>query len=95
MFRPLETLTHLRLNDPTGEVTEALRRLQQLDEVERIEHRHLLIAALTALGAALGLECTGTVDGWNEDGSPAYYSHDGDTCPIHEWLVPEDAKEVS
>jgi len=27
----------------------------------------------------------------NEDGTVAYYSHDGDTCPIHEWLVDSDS----
>lgn len=71
----------------------ALRALQKLDQVHSLgEHRYFLIEALTALGDELGLQCTGVVDGTNSDGSPAYYSHDGDTCPIHEWLYEEDAK---
>ena len=75
------------------EVETALRALQKLDEVHNLgDHRHFLIEALTALGVELGLECTGVVDGTNSDGSPAYYSHNGDTCPIHEWLVKEDAR---
>lgn len=76
------------------EVETALRALQKLDEAHNLgDHRHFLIEALTALGAELGLECTGVVDGTNPDGSPAYFSHNGDTCPIHEWLVPEDSRE--
>ncbi|HEX3455282.1 MAG TPA: hypothetical protein VHS03_11690 [Gaiellaceae bacterium] len=70
----------------------ALRRLQLLDELMALTpHRYLLIDAETRIGAELGLECSGVADGWNEDGSPALYDHSGDTCPIHEWLVPADA----
>lgn len=73
----------------------ALRTLQVLDQAMPLDpHRHLLIEAQTHLGEALGLECTGEVDGRNADGSPAYYSHNGDTCPIHEWLVPADDATV-
>jgi hypothetical protein len=73
----------------------ALRRLQVLDEVADLgDHRHLLIAAETELGEILGFECTGEVDGENADGTSAFYSHNGDTCPIHEWLVEEDARGI-
>lgn len=72
----------------------ALRALQRFDELEKFGNRHLLIQAETELGAVLGLECTGEEDGWNEDGSVAYWSHNGITCPIHEWLVQSDAAEV-
>jgi len=68
----------------------ALRAIQSLDELEKLKHRHLLIEAETALGELLGLECTGVVDGTNADGSPAYYDHSGNTCPIHEWLTESD-----
>lgn len=75
----------------------ALRAIQKYDEMAPVSgpHRYLLIEAETHLGKCLGLTCTGEVDGTNEDGTPAYYSHNGDTCPIHEWLVPTDAPEVS
>ncbi len=71
----------------------ALRNIQKYDESAGIAvgHRYLLIQAETHLGKALGLECTGAPDGLNEDGTVAYYSHNGDTCPIHEWLVDSDA----
>jgi hypothetical protein len=73
-------------------VEDALRALQKLDELHDLgDHRYLVIEAQTDLGEALGLECTGVVDGENEDGSPAYYSHNGDTCPIHEWLYESDS----
>lgn len=75
----------------------ALRALQVYDELipgtekgAAHTYRYLIIEAETALGEVLGLECTGEEDGWNEDGSVAFYSHDGDTCPVHEWLVPAD-----
>lgn len=71
---------------------EALRELQKLDEVHNLDaHRHYVVRAQDALGELLGLECTGEVDGENEDGSPAYYSHNGGTCPIHEWFDESDA----
>jgi len=66
----------------------ALRELQKLDEVTKIQPRERLIEAQDALGAELGLECTGAPEG---DG---WYDHSGDTCPIHEWLVPSDYNET-
>lgn len=65
----------------------ALRALQKLDELDSIPNRHLLIEAQTQLGKDLGLECTGVRDGEG-------YEHNGDTCPIHEWLVPGDAATI-
>ncbi len=76
----------------TDEAERALRALQRYDELAPAsEYRYLLIQAQSALGDILGLECTGVPDGWNEDGTVAFLSHNGDTCPIHEWLVPLDA----
>ena len=77
----------------------ALRALQRLDELaggafNLGENRRHLIEAETALGEVLGLVCTGVPDGWNEDGSVAYYSHNENTCPIHEWLYPQDGRDV-
>jgi hypothetical protein len=86
--------------DVDSPVALALRALQKLDEVQGLDgatvnvagkHRYLIIEAQSHLGEALGLECTGAPDGTNEDGTVAYYSHDGDTCPIHEWLVDSDS----
>lgn len=71
----------------------ALRALQQLDQFDRLDNRHLLIVAQDALGAELGLECTGACEG-AVNGFP-FYDHSGNTCPIHEWLVPEDAENPS
>ena len=73
----------------------ALRAIQRLDELSDLgENRRHLIEAETALGEVLGLVCTGEEDGWNEDGSVAYFSHNENTCPIHEWLVPQDGREL-
>jgi hypothetical protein len=68
----------------------ALRLLQQLDQVGRLNEKglRLLREAQDILGKPLGLHCTGVDDG---DG---FFSHDGDTCPIHEWLVPEDYEAI-
>lgn len=72
-------------------LVQALRSLQIYDELKGDnENRHLLVKAMDALGEELGYVCTGVPDGRNEDGSVAFYAHDGDTCPIHEWLVPDD-----
>ncbi len=83
----------------------ALRAIQKYDEVAgftpklgadplaEIEARVLLIEAETILGNLLGLECTGEPTAWSlDDGRVTGYSHNGDTCPIHEWLVPADQK---
>lgn len=70
--------------------SDALRALQKYDEVSgRPGARVLLLEAQTALGALLGLECTGVPEG---DGG---YDHSGDTCPIHEWAVPSDQPDVT
>jgi hypothetical protein len=70
----------------------SLRALQKLDELATLDgHRYLLIEAETRLGDMLGLDCTGVPAIWNADGSVAGFDHNGDTCPIHEWLVPDDA----
>ena len=60
-----------------------------------IVHRYLLIRAETELGAVLGLTCTGEPSGWNADGTIASWSHDDDTCPIHEWhyTLPDDERQ--
>jgi hypothetical protein len=77
------------------EAEQALRALQKLDEIVSLgTHRYLLIEAETALGELLGLECTGEVDGTNADGTPAFYSHNGSTCPIHEWLIEQDGRDI-
>jgi hypothetical protein len=67
-------------------VLRALRALQILDEVENLNHRPILMAALTALGEALDLPCTGEADGWEADGTVLFWSHNGVTCPTHEWV---------
>lgn len=75
-------------------VAKALRALQMFDEKTHIDNtRYLLMEAMSHLGEELGLECTGVVDGWNDDDSPAFYKHNGSTCPIHEWLVESDSQE--
>lgn len=73
----------------------ALRALQRYDELTPAgPYRYHLIEAETLLGGLLGLECTGEADACNADGSIALYSHNGDTCPIHEWLVPADQSQA-
>lgn len=80
----------------------ALRAIQRYDEVAGnsppdLLHRYLLIEAETALGELLGLTCTGEPSMWSLDDPSKVtgYDHNGDTCPIHEWLVESDQKEVS
>ena len=78
----------------------ALRALQKYDEVAayppgEIEHRALIIEAESELGNLLGLACTGEPSSWTREGVVTAYDHDGDTCPVHEWLVDSDQKEVS
>jgi len=36
------------------------------------------------------------VDGWYDEEltKPASYSHDGETCPVHEWLEQADCAEA-
>lgn len=70
----------------------ALRALQKLDELEHITHRELLLEAQDALGRELGLECSGRREG--DHGDVLAYDHSGNTCRIHEWLVPADSEEV-
>lgn len=64
---------------------EALRALQRYDEVQDLgpAERDRLVRVQEDLGARIGLDCTGT--------GGAYDSrhHDGETCPIHEWVEPE------
>ena len=85
----LEAFTEAVVNSP---LARALRALQSLDQ-HVIPNRHLLIRAETLIGELMGYQCTGTPDGWDEDGTVAAYSHDGDTCPIHEWLVETDSPD--
>lgn len=76
--------------DPSGPVALALRAIQKYDQLAtEVEYRDLLVEAETQLGAALGLECTGEVEG-EIGGSGHFYDHSGETCPTHEWLVPSD-----
>jgi hypothetical protein len=83
------------MSDVTCPMALALRALQRYDELLPAgPHRYHLIEAESILGYELGLECTGEPDGWNADGTVALYSHDGGTCPIHEWLVPNDQIEL-
>lgn len=66
-----------------------LRALQRYDEVQPSTWgRAHLMEAQTILGKTLGLACTGVDEGGG------FYAHDGDTCPIHEWLVSADAEKV-
>ena len=67
-----------------------LRGLQILDELVTVPDRSILIVAESELGAELGLECTGRPGGWAEDGTVVAYDHNGETCPIHEWLEESD-----
>jgi hypothetical protein len=77
----------------------ALRAIQQYDELapySELGLRYLLIRAEDALGRELGLTCTGEPSSW-EVGTERVtgYDHNGDTCPIHEWLVEGDQQEVA
>jgi hypothetical protein len=90
---------HDFVSSPTART---LRLLQQLDEVlayvdTEILARRYLVEAESQLGELLGLACTGEPETVNPGTGEAYtaYDHSGDTCPIHEWLVPSDQKEVS
>jgi len=83
------------VTNPEAPLARALRALQKYDEVvSDVDHRYLLIEAETILGDELGLDCTGEPGGWNADGSVALYDHNGETCPVHEWLVEEDQRTV-
>lgn len=64
----------------------ALRRLQQIDQAVTMhpDARAWLLEAEDALADVLHLECTGAVEG------PGVYEHNGDTCPVHEWLKPDE-----
>jgi hypothetical protein len=77
----------------------ALRAIQKYDEVAGsaldAQHRYLLIEAETELGRLLGLDCSGEPGSWTREGVVTAYDHDGDTCPVHEWLVESDQKEVT
>jgi hypothetical protein len=87
------------MTDVSSPAARALRAIQKYDEVAgsalAASHRYLLIEAETELGALLGLDCTGEPSSWTREGVIVAYDHDGDTCPIHEWLVPSDQKEVT
>jgi len=86
--------------NPEAPLARALRALQRFDQVckyrdlEIIARMHL-IEAETILGTELGLTCTGAPSGWKADGTVGSYDHDGDTCPVHEWLVSSDAERFS
>ena len=77
----------------------ALRAIQKYDEIAAtgpaVMHRDLLIEAETHLGELLGLSCSGEPSSWTREGVITAYDHDGETCPVHEWLVPSDQKEVT
>jgi len=82
--------------DVSSPAARALRCLQRLDEAASLGGwRFELIAAESALGELLSLDCTGEPSMWNADGSVAGYDHNGDTCPVHEWLVESDQHEVA
>lgn len=70
---------------------EALRGIQKFDEAAGAvtSPRFMLMQAASALGELLGLECTGV------DQGGGFFDHSGDTCPIHEWLRPEEDYEVA
>lgn len=79
-----------------SELALALRELQKLDEVADLNgHRYMLIRAESHLGEILGLSCTGEPAIFAADGSVDGYDHDMGTCPIHEWLVPDDQREIT
>ena len=77
----------------------ALRAIQKYDEVAGsaldARFRYLLIEAESELGALLGLACTGEPSSWTREGVVLAYDHDGETCPVHEWLVPADQVEIT
>lgn len=73
------------MNDVKSPAALALRALQKYDQLQSTPiHRDLLLDAMTYLGEVLGLDCTGVAEGGG------FYDHAGDTCPVHEWLVPVD-----
>lgn len=82
----LDQVRARHLSEPLN-LRDALRALQALDEREQlgVEERLEVMRALDALGHLLGLECTGVAEGGG------WYSHNGDTCPIHEWLDERDS----
>lgn len=71
----------------------ALRGLQVLDKMQgrgarrAWYERTLMLRAMDALGAQLSIRCTGV--GNPEEG----YDHNGDTCPVHEWLIEADYQQ--
>lgn len=67
----------------------ALRALQKLDNgaVLSASERRLLVEAEDRLGEVIGLSCVGEPEG------NGFYSHNGHTCPVHEWLVETDATD--
>lgn len=74
--------------DAESPVALALRDVQRFDQMHSSgADREVLLRVMDALGRALNLACTGV----REPGEVLAYDHSGDTCPIHEWLVPSDA----
>jgi hypothetical protein len=83
------------VTDVDSPVARALRALQLLDHHAALPHfRHLLVHAETLLGEELGLVCTGEPAIYDDHGTTIDgYDHNGDTCPIHEWLVEADSPD--
>lgn len=82
-------------NDENGDnARRALRALQVADEAMPMEvyvkhGRSWLLEVQDRLGRELGLTCTGERE-HEQEGDVVAYDHNGDTCPIHEWLVTSD-----
>ena len=72
--------------NPTSDLALALRAIQKADDLPpgSPEARDYLMRACDLLGFQLGLECS----------SDDPRDHNGDTCPIHEWLVPGDHEDL-
>jgi hypothetical protein len=87
--RPLETPAALALR-ALQKYDQAVPVAQQSGPPDRavLVSRPLLLEAQSELGKLLGLRCAGVAEG------NGWFSHNGETCPVHEWLVAEDHDAV-
>lgn len=90
-----ETYTDSRGNTRSANTPAAqtLRAMQMLDSRSSYglrrdyRTRELWCEAYDQLGKLLGLKCSGYANPQSEGGG---YSHDGESCLLHEWLIPGD-----